>query len=537
MRRWRQALGPVTAVAALWLPFVPSADPASHDLVADLRPPAIMLAALTLVALLSLMRRPLRPVLRWILAAFIVAAASLQFASALVLRVFDRGLDLYFDIPQVPSLVGLFSDAVGPVRAASAFALAFAALIGLVAAVAWALAAAERALAPRWRAEAVLGLALAGLALGVLPLRAGARPVADEGAAAVADQAALIYRSAMVMSGHDPRYDAALAAPEPKVADLAALRGHDVFLVFVESYGTAVFDNPRFRAVAAPALREFAAATQRAGYQLVSNRLVSPVFGGGSWLAHGTLESGIKLDRFLYRFLLESRRETLARYLHAAGHQTVAVMPGIKKPWPEGAFFGFERSYFAANLGYRGPPFGWFTIPDQYTFARFDAAELKPGHAPLFAEIVLVSSHTPFAPVPPYVAQWRDAGSYKSISQPTWKRIYREPDWQHLEVPYLATIAYDLKTLAGWLDRLEGAPLVIILGDHQPPGIVSGATSPWTVPVHVLSRDPALIAPFRRLGYVDGAFPPADGKVKGMESFLGDFLAGFSRGGAARAGL
>jgi hypothetical protein len=71
---------------------------------------------------------------------------------------------------------------------------------------------------------------------------------------------------------------------------------------------------------------------------------------------------------------------------------------------------------------------------------------------------------------------------------------------------------------------------VIILGDHQPPGIVSGATSPWTVPIHVLSRDPALLAPFARQGYEEGALPPRTDMVKGMESFLGDFLAGFSTG-------
>ena len=31
-------------------------------------------------------------------------------------------------------------------------------------------------------------------------------------------------------------------------------------------------------------------------------------------------------------------------------------------------------------------------------------------------------------------------------------------------------------------------------------------------------------------GYVEGALPPRDRHVKGMESFLGDFLAGFLDG-------
>jgi hypothetical protein len=230
----------------------------------------------------------------------------------------------------------------------------------------------------------------------------------------------------------------------------------------------------------------------------------------------------LKLDPFLDRLLIESGRPTLGRLFAAAGHRVVAVMPGIKKPWPEARFWGFAQNYFAKDLGYAGPQFGWFDIPDQYTLARFDSAELGPGHAPLFAEIVLVSSHTPFAPVPPYLADW--SGAYdRAPLAPT-------PDFAHLDRPYLASLAYDFATLAGWLQRLPPGALVIILGDHQPPGLVSGAAVPWTVPIHVLSRDPSLLAPFARDGYIEGAMPPPGGRVNGMESFLGEFLADFSTG-------
>jgi hypothetical protein len=521
--RDRLAVGP--ALLLLALPFLVSVDPAENALVVDPRPPALALLVLALLALASLAGRGLGRGARIAAACVLLAAAGLQWASALVLHVLDRPLDLYFDVAHLPSLAGLFADAVGPMRAAAAAALAVAALSGAVMLIAWALGVVERALAPRSYAR-VVGI-LAALAL-LLPHAA----VSFAAPHAVADQAVRLYRAAAVMGGYDHRYDAALAAPQPAASDLDALRDRDVFLVYVESYGTIVLDDPAYRAALAPALDEFAAQTRAAGYGIVSARLTSPVFGAGSWLAHGTLASGLKLDPFLYRLLTDSSRLSLPRYLRAAGHRTVAVMPGIKKPWPEGDFFGFERSYYAADLGYGGPPFGWFAIPDQYTLARLDQAELGPGHKPLFAEIVLVSSHTPFAPVPPYVADWGDAGPYKSIAQAEWQQIYQEPDWAHLDRPYRESIAYDLKTLAGWLARLDGKGLVIVLGDHQPP-VVSGASSPWTVPVHVLSRDPALLAPFEHAGYVAGAFPPADGLVKGMETFLGDFLADFSGKGHA----
>jgi len=172
--------------------------------------------------------------------------------------------------------------------------------------------------------------------------------------------------------------------------------------------------------------------------------------------------------------------------------------------------------------------FGWFGIPDQYTLKRFEATEDTPGHAPLFAQLVLVSSHTPFAPVPPYVPDWNDAGLYRSIAQSTWDQIYAPPDWSRLDLPYVASVVYDLDTLGAWLAQRADDALVIILGDHQPPGFVSGEKQPWTVPIHVLSRDPDLLRPFADLGYVEGAVPPRRASFPGMEGFLGDFLAAFS---------
>ncbi|HXP32069.1 MAG TPA: hypothetical protein VN832_13330 [Stellaceae bacterium] len=527
----RRIAAPLASLALLWALWLPGVDAESHHLLIDLRPPAILMLLILLVACRALAGRRLPRGATIILAVLLFAAALLQAAAALVLRFLDRPLDLYFDPQHLPSLVGLFTDAMGAVRAALVLAAALLGAVALLAAIYWALRSVARALAPR---GVVLGASVLALAvLGTSALPAGVpSPINTSAASAIADQAALLYRGFAVMHGYDDRYARVLAAPEPPLRDLPGLARQDVILIFVESYGTIVLDEPRFHAVVAPALADFAAVVKGAGYELVSSRLVSPTFGGGSWLAHGTLASGIKLDPFLDRLVMASHRRSLPRYLAAAGYRTIEIMPGIKKPWPEGAFWGFERSYYARDLGYTGPPFGWFEIPDQYTLRSFAEDELWPGHAPVFAQIVLVSSHTPFAPVPPYVADWRDAGAFASISQAQWRTIYREPDWSDLEAPYLASVVYDLQTLASFLARLDGKALVIILGDHQPPGFASGAKVPWTVPVHILSRDSALVAPFRRAGYEPGALPQPIVEPKGMESFLGDFLRDFSAGSA-----
>jgi hypothetical protein len=53
------------------------------------------------------------------------------------------------------------------------------------------------------------------------------------------------------------------------------------------------------------------------------------------------------------------------------------------------------------------------------------------------------------------------------------------------------------------------------------------------VPIHVLSREPDLVEPFRRVGWTPGLIPERTVASMGMESFLGRFLDAFS--GAARA--
>ena len=89
---------------------------------------------------------------------------------------------------------------------------------------------------------------------------------------------------------------AVLATAGPPGSDLTGLKRRDVYLVYIESYGTTVFDTPEFRSAFRTSLTQFEAALRASGYTIASNRLVSPTFGGGSWLAHATLASGVRLD-------------------------------------------------------------------------------------------------------------------------------------------------------------------------------------------------------------------------------------------------
>jgi hypothetical protein len=527
-KRWRSALTLGASLIFLSLLFLPARDDANLRFFIDWRPTLEPLLLIGALALLALGGRSLSAPLRWCAAFLVFLAALLQFADAAVLGIFDRQLDLYFDLPHVPKLLALFYDAAGPSRGAAALLLAAAGSILLVAVIAGALGAAQRALRPPAHARLYLGAVAAVLLVAAVAPGDAERLFAWRTAPVIARQAVEAYRAYAVTHGYDRRYAAALAKPQPAPGHLPGLAGRDVYLVFFESYGTVVLDDPSYATVVNPALEEFAGTVAAAGYRLVSNRIVSPTFGGGSWLAHGTIDAGLKLDPLLTRVITESKRETLPRYMHAAGYRTIAVMPGLKSYEPEASFWGFDRTYTARDLGYDGPPFGWFNIPDQWTLRRLDETEGAAARPPLFAQIVLVSSHTPFVPVPPYIADWRGDDLYQHVPPAEWERIYAPPDWTHLEAPYLASVVYDLKTLAGWLARLPGRALVIILGDHQPPGFIAGDKQPWTVPIHILSRDGEVLRPFERLGYVAGPLPPSTGDFQGMESFLDNFLAAYA---------
>lgn len=514
-------LGFVLGGLLIWALYVPLFGDTGFAV--DPRPPVVLLGVLALLGFLGQMRWSLASWLRWAIAAPILTLAALQFVAGSVAQILDRDLDLYFDAARVPDLLALYRDAAGwrGVLVLGAGALGIALLLWLTER---ALAAIERAMARPATAVVSLAVGVVGLALIAWPL---GRPIDAAAASALAEQASAVWRGFAVFHGFDTRYAAALATPQPPAGPLPGLKAKDVYLVFVESYGTVTLDDPGYRHILDPALADFATTVKSGGYTLLSSRLVSPVFGGGSWLAHGTLASGLKLDPFLNELVLNSDRKSLPHYLTAAGYRTVEVMPGIKQADPDVPFWNFDRHYYSADLGYGGPPFGWFTIPDQFTLRQFAAHELTPGHQPLFAQIVLVSSHTPFAPVPPYLADWHDAGSFKTVPMAAWPAIYAQPDWSDLDQPYLDTIAYDLKTLGTWLAGLDRDALVIILGDHQPPAITRVAGQPWTVPVYVLSRDADLVQPFAALGYAPGDTPPARDHPEGMETFLGEFLSAY----------
>lgn len=420
-----------------------------------------------------------------------------------------RPIDLYWDSQYVPHVVAMFLEGVVGWQEWLAL-LALLALLLLVAVLLyWAFRVLIAALA-----QAVNRRSIAVLALALLAVYSAGRlnprwPVAHWFALPVSgiwiDQAKRAL-NATVFRDHGR---IAAQAPLP-TSDFRRLSGGDLFVLFFESYGALVFDDPHF---AAPLSGNFAALEERlsaSGWRVVSARVESSTFGGSSWLAHSSLLSGLRIaDQGDYRDLLASNRDALVSRAAAAGYRTIAVMPGLKYPWPEGSFYRFDQIYDAAQLKYPGPAYGWWEIPDQYSLYRIHQKEVAPTHrAPLLVFYPTINSHAPFTPLPPYHPDWRffdAAPAATTVEAVEWNARL---DGRELATAYVQSVRYNLALLGGYLHQY--APknaLLLVLGDHQPPAVVSGQGRSWQVPVHLFSRDPLLLEAFEQAGFQRGLTP------------------------------
>ena len=316
---------------------------------------------------------------------------------------------------------------------------------------------------------------------------------------------------------------------------LARLDEVDVLLVFFESYGRSALSQARFQGHALPALDAFEDVLERNGLVAASGFLTSPTMGGQSWLAHGTLESGLWLaHQSYYDALMMTERLTLTKAFARSGHRTVAIKPAITMPWPEGARFGFDQIYAAADMGYAGLPYNWVTMPDQYTFAAFERFERSKAarDTPLFAEFSLISSHAPWTNIPPVVEDWSAIGDGAIFSK--WANLGDPPhvvwaDPNRVREQYAKSVRYVLGVLASYAaGHVDDKTLMIVVGDHQPAPLVTGEGVTRDVPIHVVTGNPDLLQPFLDWGLVPGMRPDEKADVRRMDRFRDWFLTAFS---------
>jgi hypothetical protein len=310
---------------------------------------------------------------------------------------------------------------------------------------------------------------------------------------------------------------------------LTGLAGKDVIFSFVESYGRNAVEAPELAPGVDAVLDEGTAKLNTAGFAARSGWLTSPTFGGNSWLAHSTLLSGLWINnQSRYRNLTASNRLTLTSAFKRAEWDTVSVMPGATRAWPEGKFYGYNRVWDSRNLGYAGPKFSWAQMPDQFTLKRFNELEYaKPNRQPLMVEMPLISSHTPWAPIPEFM-DWEKVGDgsvYEAMKANGTKKADVWSDSDKVRAEYGKSIQYTLTTLIDWVRKYGDDDLVLVyLGDHQPSKVVSGENASHDVPITIVAKDPAVLDKIDAWGWTDGLKPATDAPVWPMNAFRDRFL-------------
>jgi hypothetical protein len=446
-----------------------------------------------------------------------------RYADVAVRQWFGRPLNLYWDVPQVPRFLAVAARDWPAWQLAVLVACLALVLWGLARLVRWAVGQAAREAAPfvlrrRWAlaASAAVGLlVLARLASpAAIPLAGPGRwlspPVTPTlwhqvGVLATAFSPAAMARALPATTA----VESALSAPGGQ--PLAGLAGRDVAIVMLESYGATVYDEPRAAAALAPRRAELAAAIADSGRQVVSGFVRSPTYGGASDLAHLGLLSGVDLgDPVRHDLLLTTGRPTLLALFRQHGYRTFGLYPAVSWEWPERAFYGYDVYLDGPSLGYRGPPFTFWRIPDQFALERFEQLHPRTADAPprlLF--FATINSHMPYGPQPPVQPDLARLLGPQPFDEPDVRQaLAREPGWLDQFPDYVRSFDTAYRWLAVHLRRPEPREgLLVILGDHQPMANVSGSQS-WDVPVHVVARDPALLAPFLAHGFAPGMEPP-----------------------------
>jgi hypothetical protein len=428
-----------------------------------------------------------------------------RYAEVTAPALYGRPVNLYWDSQHLPKVAAMLAE-VGPWWLVGLLVIAFTALLAaLVAVLAWCLAAVAHALRAPLGRRAVGALAAAVVALYVLATWRD-WPVKHDYSLPVAETFLQQARFVVAASTADPNRDLpGLPLPDVGVGRLA---GDDVLLLFLESYGAVTYDDPGIARTVAPARDELAHAAAEAGRQIVSAYASSPTFGGGSWLAHASFMSGVEVrDTGDYMLLLTQERQTWPKLFEAAGYRAIAVMPGLRGAWPEGSFYGFDTIYDEHALDYRGPDFGWWRIPDQFSLAR--AADLEArndSHAPLLVFLPTINTHIPFLPVPPYQADWQRVLKDEPYPADDVKAsLAVAPDWEALGAPYAASFVYTFTYLADYVRSHAGADeTLVLLGDHQPAASVAGVGARWDVPVHVVTGRADVAAALVAAGFVEG---------------------------------
>jgi phosphatidylglycerophosphate synthase len=528
------------AVLIIWAALVAPNQPHDVTLTAFFRIP---LEGLVLVALAAVLPAVPRRILAGLAGPVLALLVILKILDIAFFTAFARPFDIVGDAGDAGIGIETMRDALGRSEAnliiygGAALAVALLVVITLSTFRLTRVAASNR----RWTLRAAGALGSIWLLCSVL----GAQFLSNTPVASMSTGGYLVHEVHTVQAdirdeavfANQIKHDSFRNTPANRL--LTGLRGKDVLLVFVESYGQVSVQGSSFSPAIDSLLTKGTKQLHAAGFSARSAFLNAPGFGGISWLAHSTLQSGVWANsQYRYDQLVASDRFTLSDAFNRAGWRTVNFAPADDRGWPEGSsYYHYAKLYDRRDIGYHGPSFDYAPMPDQFMFAALQRLELaKRDRRPVFAEVDTVSSHMPWDRIPRMIP-WNELGNGSIFNRIP---MLREPSsfWWHpdqVKAAYARSLEYSLNTLISYVRHYGSKKLVlVVVGDEQPLAIVSGQHAGHNVPISIIARDPSVLKRIGGWDWQSGLLPSPKAPVWRMSAFRDRFLTAYGQQPAIR---
>lgn len=285
----------------------------------------------------------------------------------------------------------------------------------------------------------------------------------------------------------------------------------DIYVIFVESYGSVLYKRADFHASYALLLNELESQLNANDWAAASTQSIAPTWGGGSWISYTSALSGVRLDSHAQYLAMFNRYSNepyphLVNYLRTQGYRSYRLSANSEVlndiEWDRYRnFYGVDEWLRFHDLQYEGPLFGWGpSPPDQYALNYAHAYMNRDAETPHFFFYITQNSHYPWTPLPDVVPDWQALQTAPPVPPPPAERLPHD----ELRRQYMASIEYELTTMVDFITKeADENDIFVIVGDHQPARVARYADG-WETPLHVISKNEALVESFYDYGFVSG---------------------------------
>lgn len=309
-----------------------------------------------------------------------------------------------------------------------------------------------------------------------------------------------------------------------------------LYLLFIESYGEVLRHHEETAAPYRAMMQELGNRLSGDGWRSASTTSIAPVNGGTSWLSVGSVLMGMPIK---HQSLFNAIEPDLHRYPHfihtlkSNGYRTAVLQPptrprlgiGVSNP------YGFDDTFYFADMEYTGPRYGWGIVPDQYSLHFAHERVIAQAEQPVALLFEMVASHTPWEQPPPLVDDWRilNDPAPDALADMRSARMMQDektpvgaagtppvPPLPNVSAGKNApihrlfrTIRYDWQVISEYMiNEMPDSSLVVVLGDHQPPTVPTKSNA---VPVHLFSQTSGHINTAISNGFQQGLLPKTEG--------------------------